>query len=277
MNSENYGTPADDLPSPHGDYGPGFFESENAKAFAAAADFIRKSLGSDAYSASWDRVSAQEQVQVVKLPAAGLAAEISEDTLDAMPVLSDHTSEHKVMMPFVATRVTKSTWPGVFGQIPIYKAGALDRRVAFPSEYLLRQALQVEIFASDIKLEGVAVSSKQSMIIGAPKGEPSFVISQGFVSAADTNNPTPSEEQIAEFMKEHGFQYMPHSHFGWLRPQDGVAVVDAKPDNFILSVEGVVPIDLQIAVIPEFIQEAVASSIIIPATEMPRSSIILPP
>jgi hypothetical protein len=33
----------------------------------------------------------------------------------------------------------------------------------------------------------------------------------------------------------------------WVRRCDGVAVVDARPDNFILSPVGVIPIDLQMA------------------------------
>jgi hypothetical protein len=32
---------------------------------------------------------------------------------------------------------------------------------------------------------------------------------------------------------------------------DGVAIVDAKPDNFIISIEGLVSIDLQRARLPE--------------------------
>ena len=44
-----------------------------------------------------------------------------------------------------------------------------------------------------------------------------------------------------------GFESKLGTHFGWFRKADSVAVMDAKPDNFILSPEGIVPIDLQMA------------------------------
>lgn len=39
-------------------------------------------------------------------------------------------------------------------------------------------ALHISVFGSDLKLEGVTISSKPSMIIGQPAGQPSIVISQ---------------------------------------------------------------------------------------------------
>jgi len=42
-------------------------------------------------------------------------------------------------------------------------------------------------------------------------------------------------------------------YFGWVRRADGVAVVDARPDNFILSPLGVIPIDLQMARLAELL------------------------
>jgi len=94
-------------PAP-GDTGSPVFESENAKAFAAAADFIRQSVGPDAYGASWDSDAEKEQLQVVKLPAVGLAAEISESDLDRLPVapqleqccLNTRESGPQILEPF---------------------------------------------------------------------------------------------------------------------------------------------------------------------------------
>lgn len=211
MNSEEYASSAEEPPSPTCDKGDADFESQNAKAFAAAAHFIRKSVGPNADCASWDDIAKQEQFHVGNLNAAGLAADVREADLDQMPILSADTSEHKVLMPFEGTRVTKVTWPGVFGQIPIYRNGLLDRRNALPSEYLFRQALQTDVFASDIQFEGVSISSKPSMIIGAPSGQPSFVITQGFVTAADPRTPIPNEGEITAFMEENGFKRVPRS------------------------------------------------------------------
>jgi hypothetical protein len=81
------------------------------------------------------------------------------------------------------------------------------------------------------------------MIIGQPAGEPSFVISQPWYQ----RNERATTEEIAELLKESGFVEVPGSYFGWYRPADGVVIVDAKPDNFIKTVAGIVPIDLQMA------------------------------
>jgi hypothetical protein len=182
--------------------------------------------------------------------------------LERNPLLSNDTSEHEVRIPFSGKRVIKKTLAGYYGQIPVWRDGKLERVVATPSEYLERQALQNEVFASDFRLEGINVSQKPSMIIGEPDGQPSFVVSQGFIEATTETHPIPSEKQIAEFLEQHGFASVPGSYFGWIRHSDGVAVVDAKPDNFILSPEGIVPIDLQMARIPETVKEP--SLIIIP-------------
>jgi hypothetical protein len=122
-----------------------------------------------------------------------------------------------------------------------------------PSEYLDRQALQNEVFGSDLRLEGVNISERPSMIIGERPGSPSFVVSQRFIIAADPHFPKPAEPQIAEFLQAHGFAPLPRSYFGSVRSADGVVLLDARVDNFILSTEGVVPIDLQMAVLPKVI------------------------
>ena len=144
-------------------------------------------------------------------------------------------------------RAVKKTWPGFYGQIPVWREGKADRLPALPSEYIERQMLQNEVFGSDIRLEGINLSSKPSMIIGEPSGQPSFVISQGFVDAADTDAPSPTMVQIEKFLTRHGFAPLPGSYFGWLRRADGVVILDARPDNFILATDGVVVIDLQMA------------------------------
>jgi hypothetical protein len=116
--------------------------------------------------------------------------------------------------------------------------------------------LQNEVFGSDLRLEGVNISDRPSMVIGERPGSPSFVVSQRFITAADPRTPKPSEPQIAAFLEAHGFAPLPRSYFGWVRRADGVVVLDARADNFILSTEGVVPIDLQMAVIPELLNGA---------------------
>lgn len=243
---------ANDKPqSPQRDRSTISFEGENAAAFTEAARFIRQSESPDADSASYDARLHAEQQRIVFWAEQTGAVRFSDEQIEQIPLLSGDTSEHEVRLPISGKRVFKKTWPGFYGQIPVWREGKLDRTPASPADYLERQALQNEVFASDFRLEGINISDKPSMVIGQPRGQPSFVVSQGFIEAAETSKPIPSMLQIEEFLKEYGFSQAPGSYFGWVRDADGVAIVDAKPDNFILSVEGVVPIDLQIARLPD--------------------------
>ncbi|MBE2284461.1 MAG: hypothetical protein IAE77_13470 [Prosthecobacter sp.] len=104
-------------------------------------------------------------------------------------------------------------------------------------------ALQIRVFASDIRLEGVCVSEKPSMIIGQPAGEPSFIISQDWLDRV--RDTTPSD--IAAFLNDEGFEPVTRSYFGWYRDADGTVIVDAKADNFITTEADIIALDLQMA------------------------------
>ncbi len=170
--------------------------------------------------------------------------------------ISSYTSEHQVWFDETRIRALKRTWPGVFGQVPVLAdvSSALDRENAELPAYLLRMALHIALFGSDLKFEGVSISTEPGLVIGQASGQPSAVISQEWIQAADPSLPLPSLAQIADYMLEKGFHPVAKSFFGWSHP-NGIAVIDAKPDNFILSENGVVPIDLQIAPVPARITE----------------------
>jgi hypothetical protein len=178
---------------------------------------------------------------------------IGPKEIDDLPMVSNSTSEHEVHYRQSDNRAVKRTWPGVYGQVPVPNKGKLDRSNASPSEYLIRQALQIAVFGSDIRLEGVSISDKPSIVLFEPPGQPSFVVSQEWFEGGQA----PTMSEIAERMQADGFMAVPNSYFGWYRPLDGVVIVDAKPDNFMKTPVGVVPIDLQMAVFtPEQAQEA---------------------
>jgi hypothetical protein len=108
-------------------------------------------------------------------------------------------------------------------------------------------ALQNQVFGTDNRLEGVSVSDKPSMIVGEPPGQPSFVVSQSWLHSSEA----PTGADIDAWLKQEGFQQVPKSYFGWVRPSDGIAIVDAKPDNFVKTATGKVqPFDLQIRQFP---------------------------
>ena len=183
---------------------------------------------------------------------------ILADAFEPLVLVSDDTSEHKVRHRLLDDRAIKVTWLGFYGQTPVVRGGKLERVNATPAQYMARQILQNLVFNGRIVLEGIHVSEGPSFIIGEPSGQPSFVISQPWYPAADKTNPHPSPEAVNAFMQAQSFVPVRGSYFGWVRPQDGVIITDAKPDNFVLTAVGIVPIDLQIAQVnPVLIQQLV--------------------
>jgi hypothetical protein len=73
------------------------------------------------------------------------------------------------------------------------------------------------------------------------------VISQRWIDALDEKSPHPSDKEIADFMVSLGFSRLEDSCYRWRRKSDGLIVFDTKPENFINSPAGVIPIDLLIS------------------------------
>ncbi len=65
--------------------------------------------------------------------------------------------------------------------------------------------------------------------------------------AANPNFPHPSPAEIKEFMESLGFAEVKDSYFGWFKTGGNIKVIDARPDNFIKTANGVIPIDLVIS------------------------------
>ncbi len=53
--------------------------------------------------------------------------------------------------------------------------------------------------------------------------------------------------EIKEFMESLGFTQLKGAYYGWYRENDKVTILDGRPDNFIMSPVGVVPIDIVIS------------------------------
>jgi hypothetical protein len=142
-------------------------------------------------------------------------------------------AEHEVFFHQEANRVFKRTYPGTFGSI-LTERGV--RRTATPYFYLCRLELVNQVFMSDLRLEGITEGDK-----------PSVVISQPWAHPADPRSPLPSSTEIRDFMMRMRFEPVADAPFEWFRKSDGVHVSDARPDNFIKTIKGVVPIDLIIS------------------------------
>ena len=152
------------------------------------------------------------------------------------------TAEHQVFYREADNRAVKLTHPGTFGVTPDPKG---MQRAATPLFYVHRLALMNRVFNSNFRLEGILPA--RSLIIGVAGEQPSIVISQPWIRPADPQHPHPSGKEIAEFMESLGFTELTRSYYGWQRKEDGITILDARPDNFIKSSEGVVPIDLVIS------------------------------
>jgi Serine/Threonine/Tyrosine Kinase found in polyvalent proteins len=152
------------------------------------------------------------------------------------------TAEHEVFYRVSDNRAVKRTHAGTFGVTNEPKG---KQRHATPLFYLRRLELMNRVFGSDLQLEGVTFG--KSFIIGARGEKPCLVISQPWIDAADENNPHPTETEIEKFMESLGFSPLTGAFFGWRNEEKGITVLDARPDNFINSPAGVIPIDLVIS------------------------------
>lgn len=151
------------------------------------------------------------------------------------------TTEHEVYYRDFDKRVVKFTYAGSFG---IAHGPNGKPRRATPLFYLRRMELMNQEFPTDWRLEGISLRTPR---YGGKEPRPSIVTSQSWVDAVDENSAHPSDQQIANMMTPLGFNQLGDSSYNWFRKSDGMMVFDAKPDNFIISHEGVVPIDLVIS------------------------------
>jgi hypothetical protein len=170
----------------------------------------------------------------------------AEEWSSLRPYSSD-TSEHEVRYRLADHRAVKRTWPGTFGNLPTMVDGHWQPAPATPREYLHRWALQNELFGDEVRLEGGMLSLGPSMILGMPPDGLSLVISQPWLDAEDSRNPHPREIEIAEHLQIRGFAPLFRSLYGWRHLDEGMIILDAKPDNFIKTNSGILPIDLLIA------------------------------
>ncbi len=169
---------------------------------------------------------------------------IAEEDWDALEPFSNSTAEHEVRFRITDRRAVKRTWPGTFGNVPRETAGRWIPGPATAAEYLHRLALQNELFGDDLRLEGALIPRGPSMIIGQRAGGISLVSSQPWLKAADDDDPYPNELEIVGLLRTYGFEPMLGSLYGWRHLDEGIIVLDAKPDNFIKTNAGILPIDL---------------------------------
>jgi hypothetical protein len=166
---------------------------------------------------------------------------LGDDYTSALERHKGISAEHEVFYRKSDDRVVKRTYPGTFGISDDPKG---KQHHATPMFYLRRLELMNQIFGADLRVEGVSFG--KSLIIGAKGEQPSLVISQPWIRAGNPRQPHPTVAQICEFMESLGFAELAGSYYGWHRKNDNITVLDARPDNFVMTQAGVVPIDLVI-------------------------------
>jgi len=184
---------------------------------------------------------------------------ISEREWTALKPVSSGSAEHEVRYRASDNRAVKRTHPGTFGFMPELKQGNWVSVPADASSYLRRFHLQNAIFGDDVRLDGVMRSEGASMILGQPPDGISLVISQPWLDAGNVDHPHPTESSIAEYLEARGFVRIPAAFYGWRREADGVVILDARPDNFVLTEAGLLPIDLHLYA-PDPPAEAITAS-----------------
>ncbi len=162
--------------------------------------------------------------------------------------------EHKVYISEGQDFVTKATHSGKYGQI-FDQMGPdegyrFSLRPALPSEYLLRVGLANKVFGDDIRIIGYENTANG----------PSIVTSQSYL-----DGPHPKQEEVDTYLRLNGFAPLDERLYDtktihktkrpWYRDKDGVVVVDAKRQNFIMSDGKVIPVDLMIQIMPDDVLE----------------------
>ena len=158
------------------------------------------------------------------------------------------TTEHVVYFRSSDSRVVKCTKPGKFGLGHGPKGFYGRHPDATPLFYLQRISLMNQEFPTDFRLEGVALN--QSQIGNRKIFKPYLITSQRYIERTNKDHPHPSEEEVGHLMTTLGFKLIEDSHYNWFRESDGIIVTDARQRNFIISHEGIVPIDLIISAQP---------------------------
>jgi hypothetical protein len=137
-------------------------------------------------------------------------------------------AEHDVYLGASGKRVFK--FARNYGFTPRVHEGQLIMAEATPDEYLRRMALLEKLLPTRARIEGLTECG-------------TFVLSQ---LAIPGNHPT--EHEMRRFMLDLGFINLP-ARFGqgggaWYLPLDEMLVMDASPDNFVKSPNGIIAIDL---------------------------------
>ncbi len=176
-----------------------------------------------------DRAGAAVEEQTLHRIAQETGRLIREPDWQSHKLVSSQTAEHQSRFRASDFRAVKKTWPGTYGFNPCNVSGNWKSAPATPSEYLTRMVLQNELFADAIELEGCMSSSGPSLIIGAPPGGLSLVISQPWLEAADNAHQFPSQDEIKALIGAMDFRPIFASLCGWEGETNPLIILTPNP------------------------------------------------
>ena len=171
----------------------------------------------------------------------------ARENWEPLTLISNDTAEHEVRYHTVSHQAVKKTLSGNYGYSPQWDGQhQLKNLKANVVQYLTRLEFQNDLFGDDIRVVGV-FSVEPSFVL-FEDGTPPIVTVQSWRDGVDLDkDPFPSEGETSEYLKSFGFIPIKDAFFGWVREDDGIVILDAKPDNFVLTQTGIFPIDLQIS------------------------------
>ena len=145
----------------------------------------------------------------------------------------DEGSEHLVCWDVSPASVLKQTRLGIYGEFYyLDERGMVCQENSWPVEYLIRLRLWEKVFGSAPQPLGLTANaqiiSRQKFITGVP----------------------PTQEQVDDFLLQAKLVPVKQNRWLWKIPAEHgkmeIWIGDARSDNFVLTPEGIVPIDIRI-------------------------------
>ncbi len=149
----------------------------------------------------------------------------------------DAGSEHLVLLDGETTEVVKVTLPGTYGDYYEIIDGKINQFDSTPTEYLLRMRWWEKLFSSAPNPIGMTESGQ-------------IVSRQRFIQG----DPDPPQEEVDQFLLDAGAVAVRQRCWLWKKadhePEIEIWIGDARSDNFVLTPDGMVPIDIRVWGVP---------------------------
>lgn len=146
-------------------------------------------------------------------------------------------SEHLVLLDERTAEVVKVTLPGTYGDYYKIIDGKIHQFDATPTEYLLRMRWWEKLFSTAPDPIGMTETGR-------------IVSRQRFIQG----DPDPPQKEVDQFLIDAGAVAVRQRCWLWkkadLESEIEIWIGDARADNFVLTEQGIIPIDIRIWRVP---------------------------